>query len=115
MKYISLHTIITVLLLALTLLALGCTGEDVIGKVAIEYSGDWDAEIVENGNIALVGGTGDWENSYENPDTLKVTVTKLDSTERKLTLYIYEDGRIVAGDSTRAPGGSVTAEYEFPY
>jgi hypothetical protein len=115
MKYIPLYTIVTVLFLALTLLALGCKGEDVIGKIAIEYSGDWDAEIVENGNSTLMSGTGDWEKSYENPDILKVTVNKLDSTEGKLTIYIYEYERIVAGDSTRAPFGSVTAEYEFPY
>jgi hypothetical protein len=113
--YIPRHTAITVLFTALVFLNLGCSGEDVIGKVAIEYGENWDAEITENGNITQLNGTGDWEKSYENPDTLRVTVTKLDATERKITLYIYEDGRIVAGDSTRDPGGSVTAEYEFPY
>lgn len=108
-------TAIAILLAALLFLNPGCSGEDVIGKVAIEYDLDWDAEITENGDITQLSGTGDWEKRYENPDTLRVTVTKLDSTDSNLTIYIYEDGRIVAGDSTRDPGGSVTAEYEFPY
>jgi hypothetical protein len=97
------------------LLLFGCNGEDVTGTVAIEYSGDWYAEISLNREKSIVSGSGDWERSYENPDMLSATVTKLDTTERKLILYIYEDERIVEGDSTREPEGTVFAEYEYPF
>jgi|GEM_PF-2165063 len=97
------------------LLLIGCTGEDVTGTVAIEYSGDWYAEISLNRETSIFSGSGDWERSFVNPDILSATVTKLDTTERKLILYIYEDERIVEGDSTREPEGTVFAEYEYPF
>ena len=109
-------TIIKLSILIFLLVFLNCNGGDVNGKIVIEYFGDWTAEISENRREkAQRSGNGNWEGVYINADTLKVTVTKLDSSQNKLTIYIYEDERIVEGASTREPEGSVCVEYEFPF
>ncbi len=90
-------------------------GEDIAGKIIIEYAGEWSASINENRIESNYTGTGNRVFSYTNPDTLLITATKLDSSQEKLVVYIYEDDRIAAGNSTRIPEGSATAEYEFSY
>ncbi len=94
----------------------GCyTGDDVIGKVRIQYDGEWHAVITENQTENEYTGYGDIIYSFKNPKKLKITASKLDITDYKLTIYIYESGRITEGDSTRDPEGTVNAEYEFKY
>ena len=116
MWLLSKYTSLKILFLSFILLNFtGCSGEDITGKIVIEYSGDWSAEISIDREKSELSGSGNWEISYKNPEILKATVTKLDTTESKLVLYIYEDERIVDGDSTREPEGSVAAEYEFHY
>ena len=93
----------------------GCSEEDVDGKIVIEYIGDWQGPVNIDRNEMTIEGNGNWEAEYINPDNLQATVRKLDSSQDKLTLYIYEDERIVSGASTRNPEGSVSVEYEFPF
>jgi hypothetical protein len=92
-----------------------CQDHDITGKIVIEYDNSWSAVISHNHSDSNVNGTGKQEFSYKNPDRLSVTVTKQDSSNNKLTAFIYEDERITAAGSTTEPGGSVTIEYEFPY
>ena len=57
----------------------GCfTGEDVIGKVRIQYDGEWYAVITENQTENEYTGIGDAVYSFKNPDKLKITASKLD-------------------------------------
>ena len=101
--------------LSIFLLFVNCNGEDVKGKIAIEYSGDWSLSIIDNYNETSLNGSGNWERIFVNPETLTAIATKLDSSYNKLILYIYEDERIVSGASTREPGDSISVEYDFPY
>ncbi len=94
----------------------GCyNGDDIIGKAMVQYDGEWSAVITENTIDANYSGNGDKVYIFENPDTLKLTAEKLDSSDGKLSVYVYEYERIVAGDSTRDPEGTASVEYEFPY
>ena len=101
--------------ITLFLIHLQCNGEDTQAKLIIEYTGDWRAVIKHNYGESNEQGTGNYELVYKNPDRLEVTATKLDTSQNKLVLYIYEDERIVASGSTRDAEGSVTVEYEFPF
>ena len=102
-------------ILSILYLFLSCNGEDITGKVLIEYEGAWSASIIVNYTTISVEGSGNWEAVYKNPDILNVSVTKKDTSLNKITLYILEDGRIAAGSSTRDPEGSINAQYEFPF
>ncbi len=102
-------------IISLTSFFLYCNGEDTKGEIFIEYSGDWNATITENYLETNITGNGNRIFTYTNPDNLNISATKLDSSQNKLTIYIYENERIVVGDSTRIPEGSVTTEYEFPF
>lgn len=114
MKEISLKRSFIILILSLAITS--CyDGEDVTGKIVIEYDGDWTAVITENYEEKNYIGTGETAFSYTNPDTLKAEVTKTDDSLNKLIVYIYEDERIAVGDSTREPEGSAGVEYEFAY
>ena len=93
----------------------GCDGEETNGKIIIDYAGDWTASIMENHSESTENGSGTREFSCTEPNRLKVTATKLDSSDGKLTLYIYENERIASADSTREPDGSITIEYDFLY
>ena len=106
---------ITLSLLPLLFFATCFNGADIKGRVVIEYDGAWSAVITEGYNESSRSGNGRGEFIYFNPDSLKVKASKLDSSLNKLIIYIYEDERIVAGGSTREPGGSASAEYVFPY
>ncbi|MBN2039351.1 MAG: hypothetical protein JW864_04880 [Spirochaetes bacterium] len=92
-----------------------CQGEDTTGKIIIEYDNDWTAVITSGYTETTVSGTGMQEFVYENPDYLEISASKLDGSLEKITVYIYEDDRIVAGESTRDAQGTVTAFYEYPY
>ena len=102
-------------LLTFILFAACYNGEDVKGKIVIEYNGEWTAMITEDYNESSCSGNGASTFNYTNPDRLKITASKLDSTLNKLIIYIYEDERIAAEGSTREPQGSANASYEFPY
>ncbi len=104
-----------ILLILLFILATGCQGQDTTGKIIIEYDNDWSAVIIQNYAETGVSGTGKQELTFENPHTLGATVTKQDTSLNKLVVYIYEDERIVAAESTREPQGSVSLSYAFPY
>jgi hypothetical protein len=92
-----------------------CQGLDITGKVVIDYDDSWTGVIILDNSETAVSGTGRQEYVYKNPDKLEADITKQDSSLNKITLYIYEDERIVASDSTRDPGGIVSAAYEYPY
>jgi hypothetical protein len=103
-------------LLIISIFFAGCfSGDDLKGKIVIEYNGQWRAVITENYTESSHSGTGPETFTCTNPDKLKITAAKLDASLNKLTVYIYEDDRIAAGGSTREPFGSISAEYEFPY
>lgn len=109
-------SIIKLFIFIFLILFLSCNGEDVKGKIIIEYFGDWTAEIsVNRKEKEYYDGNGNWDKVYMNPDELKAVVTKLDSSQNKLTLYIYQDERIVESASTRESGGSVSVEYLFSF
>lgn len=97
------------------ILLLKCQSEDITGKIVIEYDNNWTAIITHNKSVSSVSSTGRQEYAYKNPDSLAVTASKQDTSANKLTVYIYEDNRITAAESTRDPQGSVTVQYEFPY
>ncbi len=107
----------TILISALILLLaiISCRDHDTTGKIVIEYSGSWTSVITQNHSETNMNGSGEQEFEYKNPDFLKAAVTKQDTSDNKLTVYIYEDGRIVASDFTKDPSGTVTIEYEFPF
>lgn len=106
---------ILIILILILFTNINCREEDAIGKIIIKYEGNWQAEILNNYNQSTITGTGDYETEYINPERLSITVLKQDNTYSKLVLYIYEDERIVASDSTREPQGTVSAEYKYPY
>lgn len=103
-----------IFLLLFVLLA-GCNGEDVKGKIVIKYDNNWTGVIILNHTETNISGSGEQEFIYVNPDFLQVSAVKQNASLEKLTVYIYEDDRIVAGDSTRDPEGTATAYYEYPY
>ena len=108
--------ILSIIIFFLLILDFSCyDGEDITGHIKIDYSGDWSAAITLNYQDTSYSGTGERIFTYNNPDTLKIVAEKLDSTRNKLIVYIYEEERIVASDSTRMAQGSVEAEYEFPF
>jgi hypothetical protein len=92
-----------------------CQDHDTIGKIVIEYDGSWTSVITQKHSETNVIGSGKREFKYENPDFLKASVTKQDASNNKLTVYIYEDERIVSADYTKDPSGNVSIEYEFPF
>jgi len=108
------YKVFTILFFAFVLL-FKCQSEDITGKIAIEYDSNWTAVITHNKSESSVSGTGRQEYSYKNPDSLAVIASKQDTSANKLTVYIYEDERITAAESTRDPQGSVTVQYDFPY
>jgi hypothetical protein len=105
---------IKILFLFFTLLT-ACQDHDTIGKIVIEYDSNWTLVITLNKSETNISGNGRQEFTYKNPDSLKATVTKQDTSLNKLTVYIYEDERIVAADFTKEPTGSVSIEYEYPF
>jgi hypothetical protein len=107
--------IITLSAIFIILAVASCQDHDTIGKIVIEYDGSWTSVITQNHSNTNVNGSGKQEYKYENPDFLKASVTKQDTSNSKLTVYIYEDERIVTADYTNQPSGSVTIEYEFPF
>ena len=92
---------------------LSCESSDIKGKIVIEYPGEWWAMIEVDQTSTRVTGEGAEELEYDNPDYLKVTATKLDLSDDKLVVYVYEDERIVDAEMTREPLGSASAEHEF--
>jgi hypothetical protein len=103
------------ILLLLMPLFIACQDHDTIGKIVIEYDKNWSIIITQNNSQTNINGSGRQEFVYKNPDKLSASVTKQDTSLNKLTVYIYEDERIVAAGSTREPEGTVSIEYEFPY
>jgi len=108
-KYFPLIFILLIVLIT------GCNGEDVKGKIVIKYDNNWTGVITLDHAETNISGSGIQVFTYKNPDFLQVSAVKQDGSQEKLTVYIYEDDRIVAGDSTRDPEGSATAYYEYPY
>ena len=107
MKFILLFLLIT--------LVIGCQDHDTTGKIIIEYDNNWSSVITENNSETNANGSGRQELVYKNPDFLGVFASKQDTSSNKLTVYIYEDERIVAAGSTRDPEGTISIEYEFPF
>jgi hypothetical protein len=92
-----------------------CQDHETTGKIVIEYDSNWTSVITQDKSETNISGSGRHEFAYKNPDSLKASVTKQDTSLNKLTVYIYEDERIVAADFTTEPSGSVSIEYEFPF
>ncbi len=103
------------LILMSLLMILSCQGQDITGKVIIDYDDSWSGVITLDYSETAISGTGRQEYVYKNPDTLEASITKQDSSLNKLTIYIYEDERIAASASTRDPDGTASAAYEYPY
>ncbi|MBN2401505.1 MAG: hypothetical protein JXN64_03820 [Spirochaetes bacterium] len=104
-----------IILFILLLSVFSCQDHDTIGKIIIEYDNNWTAIITQDKIQTHVNGSGKQQFVYKNPDFLGVSATKQDTSSNRLTLYIYEDGRIVAADFTDEPDGTVSIEYEFPF
>jgi hypothetical protein len=102
-------------LLILLTLIIACQDHDTTGKIVIEYDNNWSSIITQNNSESNLTGSGRQEFVYKNPDFLGVFAAKQDSSSNKLTVYIYEDERIVSAESTRDPNGTVNIEYEFPF
>jgi hypothetical protein len=96
-------------------LIVACQDHDTTGKIVIEYDNNWSSVITQNNSETNPSGSGRQEFVYKNPDFLGVFAAKQDTSSNKLTVYIYEDERIVAAESTRDPNGTVSIEYEFPF
>lgn len=91
------------------------TRPQIVGfNVKVDYSGEWQGALGINGNIKSIEGHGPatYELNIKDIDYITINAQKMESTKLKtLSVYILENGEIVASQSTSASYGVAMASY----
>ena len=76
--------------------------------VSIKYDGEWDGHIATSNGSFSIDGTGDWYTTLHDVDRGSVIVSKCDDSNKRLTLKLYTNNKLIFEGSTTAKFGVVT-------
>lgn len=81
-------------------------------SVRVQYSGEWQGSIAEDGSSRSVQGTGTKTIEIEgSPDTISANAQKQDDSSDELVIQILKDGEVVEETSTTAEYGVAQVSY----
>lgn len=81
-------------------------------QVKIVYEGAWQGSLATGNTSRSIDGEGTTTlDAPSDTRTVSVTAHKQDDSDRKLTVQILNDGKIVTKGSTNSPEGIIQASY----
>lgn len=100
--------LLTIAVLYITILFSGCTSKG-DATIIVNYNGDWDGAIGEEGSTRSVSGHGNEEFTFSDVEIVAATIQKADDSSNVLTVIIKNgEGKIVKQSSTSAEYGIVS-------